>query len=472
MFLRTLVGVAQGETRRRVTRTLNALDAIAETVASVDDLRKRMARKPFDLVVLDLDTLSGFTHELIRETRELPEAPEVMVLMDHDDSELRAALLGVGAFAVLDPTWPEEVFSAAFSNLADRRLEEARARLQPVPDEDFRLGDYVTSSPAMKTFLRSARHVASRDSTILLLGETGVGKGLLARSLHNESQRSDCQFVSINCGAVMETLLEAELFGHERGAFTGADRARRGYFEMAHGGTLFLDEIAEIPSHLQVKLLAVLEERRVRPVGSEKSISIDVRLMAATNRDLSAEVKEGRFREDLFYRLNVVTLTLPSLRERPEDISEIAQSYLEHHRIRMPADVERISSDAVEALVAYSWPGNVRELSNAIERAVIMATETQIGVSDLPAELQEAAPSPIIDVEMKPAEADPAWLERPWAEVRREVLEETERSYLSGLLTKTGGRIGETAQRAGMDPRSLHQKMRKYGLRKEAFRGS
>lgn len=470
MFLRTLVGAGPGDARRRVIRTLYELDAIAESVASVDDLRRSMARKPFDLVVLDRGSLRGFTPDLIAESQDLPEAPEVMILLRDDDSELRAELLGAGAYAVLCTTWSDALFTGAFSTLVERRLQEAQTRLQPVPDDDFRLSEYATRSPAMKSFLRSARRIASRDSTVLLLGETGVGKGLLARSLHNESPRSEKPFVGINCGAVTETLLEAELFGHEKGSFTGADRTRRGYFELAHGGTLFLDEIAEIPLHLQVKLLGALEEKEIRPVGSERSIEIDVRLIAATNRDLPIEVKEGRFREDLFYRLNVVTLTLPALRERCEDIPEIAESYLEHHRARMASDVVRISEKAIEALVAYPWPGNVRELANVVERAVIMAVGEEIELGDLPVDLQGTSPGTVIDLGAKTPRADPRWLEMPWGEVRRLVLEETERSYLAGLLRETTGRVGVTAERAGMDPRSLHQKMKKYGLRKEHFR--
>jgi DNA-binding NtrC family response regulator len=323
----------------------------------------------------------------------------------------------------------------------------------------------------MQTVLRTARRIAERDTTLLLLGETGVGKGLLARALHNEGPRARGPFVAVNCGALTESLLEAELFGHERGAFTGAHRTRRGYFELAHRGTLFLDEIAEIPAHLQVKLLQVLEERRVRPVGSEKKVAVDVRLMAASNRNLPDEVKEGRFREDLFYRLNVVTLTLPPLRGRSEDIPEIAESYVEHYRTLTRSPAKRLAKSALEALLVYPWPGNVRELANAIERAVIMAVGEEIQVEDLAVDIQSVAPDPRGNLgRAAKLEPDPDWLHRPWAEVRRQMIEETEFRYLRGLLEDTRGRISETAARAGMDPRSLHQKMRKYGLRKEAFR--
>jgi DNA-binding NtrC family response regulator len=256
-----------------------------------------------------------------------------------------------------------------------------------------------------------------------------------------------------------------------KGAFTGADHTRRGYFELAHRGTLFLDEVAELPTHLQAKLLWAIEDRTVQPVGSESSISIDVRLIAATNRDLASDVEKKRFREDLYYRLNVITLTLPALRDRVEDIPEIAQSYVEHYRVLTGSDVKGISSDALRTLTTYPWPGNIRELSNALERAVIMATRAEIQVEDLPVAIQEYAPPLLAPHESTGLpEANDEWLLRPWAEVRRKVLEETELRYLRGLLKRTRGRVGEAARQAGMDPRSLHPKLKKHGLRKEDYR--
>jgi DNA-binding NtrC family response regulator len=472
MFLRTLIAAEPGEAPRRVSRGLDDVGAISRSVDSIEALRQRMAMEPFDLVVLDhgWDT-AAVGPTLIRELRELPEAPEVIVLLEEEEEEQRAELLAAGAYAVLFRDLPDELFREALATLAERRLQESRARLRAIPDEDYRLSDYVTRSPSMRGVLRSARRIAERDTTILLLGETGVGKGLLARSLHNEGPRAGGPFVALNCGALTETLLEAELFGHERGAFTGADRTRRGYFELAHRGTLFLDEIADLPVHLQVKLLQVLEERRVRPVGSEKKVDVDVRLIAATNRDLPQEVKQGRFREDLYYRLNVVTLTLPPLRERLEDIPEIAQSYVDHFRAETGSDARRLSDRAVAALRAYPWPGNVRELANAIERATIMALGEEIQIEDLAVDIQTLAPGSTAELGVAARIGpEPGWIDRPWREVRRQVLEESEQRYLRALLEDTGGRIGETASRAGMDPRSLHQKMKKYGLRKEDFR--
>jgi transcriptional regulator with GAF, ATPase, and Fis domain len=313
--------------------------------------------------------------------------------------------------------------------------------------------------------------VAEKDSTLLLLGETGVGKGLLARSIHNEGPRSQKPFVSVNCGALSETLLESELFGHEKGSFTSANRARRGYFELAHQGTIFLDEVSELPLHLQVKLLHVLEDRKLQPVGSERSIHVDIRIIAASNRDLSELVQEGRFRGDLFYRLDVASLTLPPLRERVEDIEELAQSYLCHFRERLGGDGAELSPEALDALRHYPWPGNVREFINALERAYIMCGDDLIELADLPDDIQTAAP--VAPDKVAALEATPLrdeWMSLPWKEVRRHVLEGAELTYLTGVLREKEGRIGEAARHAGMDPRSLFQKMRRYGLRKEDFR--
>jgi len=471
VLLRTVIASTDGP-GSQIHAALQEVGALVRRVASVAELRRLMDAEPFDLVVLDRALANAEAPALIRELRALPDRPEVIVLVSDNDPALRAELVARGAYSVMLRTLPETLFRDELVTLAERRVTETRAGLQTIPDEDYRLGDYVTRSDPMQRVLETAWRVSALDTTLLILGETGVGKGLLARSIHNESPRVKGPFVSINCGALTESLLEAELFGHERGAFTGADRARRGYFELAHRGTLFLDEIAEMPLHLQAKLLQVLEDRKVRPVGSEKRIDVDVRLIAATNRDLPREVKEKRFREDLFYRLNVVTVTLPPLRERLEDLQEIAESYIEHFRALIASPARRFSTAAMDAILHYPWPGNVRELANAIERAVILARGEEIEVEDLAVDIQSMVPETRTDPALShgPIRPDPSWVTRSWAEVRRQVLEEVEIRYLRALLESTGGRIGETAERANMDPRSLHQKMKKYGLRKEDYR--
>jgi transcriptional regulator with GAF, ATPase, and Fis domain len=326
----------------------------------------------------------------------------------------------------------------------------------------------------MRAFMAVVERVADSDTTLLIEGETGVGKERLARAIHSESRRSKGPFVAVNCAAIPETLLESELFGHEEGAFTGATRARRGWFELAHGGTILLDEVSDLPLHLQVKLLRVLQEREIRPLGGEKTLSVDVRVVAATNVDLARAVERGDFRKDLYYRLGVVTLTLPPLRDRREDVPDLAQSYVEYYRTALGRGIEGIADDALESLVGYDWPGNVRELMNVIERAVLLTTASQITRADLPEAIsRQSLAGPLTSVAHDPgASADvPAdWLGRPWTEVRERALLGVERAYLRALLESASGRVGETAARAGMSPRSLYEKMKRHGLRKEDFR--
>ena len=339
------------------------------------------------------------------------------------------------------------------------------------------LNDFVSRSPTMQAFMHIVRRVARSRTSVLIEGETGVGKERLARALHADGPRSTSPFVAVNCGALPESLLESELFGHEKGAFTGATRSRRGCFELADGGTLFLDEVGEIPFHLQVKLLRALQEREIQRVGGEQAFSVDVRVIAATNRDLQAEIAAGRFRRDLFYRLNVVTLLIPPLRARVEDIPDLVRSYVDHLATQIGSDVEAIDPAALEALSAYDWPGNIRELINVIERSLLLCEGTTIERVHLPANLSGTSLSvpaivlPTLDADASVAPIlDPALLARPLPEARRMVVDAFERAYLTALLTETRGRIKEVARRAGIQPRSLYDRMQRLGLDKQGFR--
>jgi len=317
----------------------------------------------------------------------------------------------------------------------------------------------------MNRLLATARRVARADSSLLVLGETGVGKEWLARAIHAESARSEGPFVAVNCAAVPETLLESELFGHEKGAFTGSVRARRGHFELAHGGTLFLDEVAEAPPHIQAKLLRVLQDRRIQRIGAERELEVDVRLVAATNRDPAAEIAAARLRPDLYYRLSVVVLRLPPLRERREDIPVLARSYLERFRRRLGREIEAVDDAALDALLRYDWPGNVRELINVMERAVLLCSGPRVGLADLPDEIARAAGPP-----PRASAAPTTGATRPLREARRDVVTAFERAYLAEALRAAGGRVGEAAQRAGITSRALYTKMRQLGLDKDDFR--
>jgi DNA-binding NtrC family response regulator len=475
MLPRVLLASSPSPKWLRIAERLSRGGALVTRAEPPEDLWKHLAQESFDLVLLRRDDVPEFSTHLVSQVRALPDAPEVAVVSSDEDPGESAKLLTAGCLAVISEALDDATLDRAIAALLERRREQTQRSLHEKGTQEFHLSDYASSSPAMQQFLYTARRVAPADTTLLLLGETGVGKEWLARAVHLEGPRAAAPFVAVSCSALPETLLESELFGHTKGAFTGATRARRGYFELAHGGTIFLDEIAELAPHLQVKLLRVLEERRIQPLGSERSIAVDVRVLAATNRELETEVREKRFRADLFYRLNVVTLTLPPLRERREDIPELLQSYIDHFRLRLPSEVAAVHPDALAALTAYDWPGNVRELINAIERATLMAAGPEITLSDLPEAIQssvpreragDAADGGVLDAPW----GSQGWADRPWREVREQIVEEAERRYLSHLLAQCSGRIGEAAKRAGMAPRSLFEKMRRHGLRKEDFR--
>ena len=320
----------------------------------------------------------------------------------------------------------------------------------------------------MERLLAQADRLAASDSALLLVGETGAGKEWLARRIHEASPRRGGPFVAVNCAAVLESLFESEMFGHERGAFTGAERRRRGHFELAHGGTLLLDEIGETPLPQQTKLLRAVERRAVQRVGGEEEVAVDVRILAATHRDLEDDVSAGRFRRDLYYRLAAATLALPPLRERRGEIEALATEML--HRLRTRSrPVEGFTPEAVQAMLSYHWPGNVRELSHVVERAVQLADGTVLGTEDLPLRVVVAgrAPGRVLATVLRWPED--RWLDRTLPELRAELVAALEREYLRGQLRRTGGDLADAARRAGISPRSLYTKMTELGLDKKEF---
>jgi DNA-binding NtrC family response regulator len=478
MLTRVLLALPRGRLRTGLERRLDQPGIVTDRLPPRPGFWPRLVREAADLVVVPRHCVPEPCEASLELLRQAPESPDLVVLSRQEEPEDRARLLAAGAKAVLPEQLDPEVLRQLIASLLDERRKQGVRRLQAAaPGGPPRLADFVSASPAMQAFMAVVEQVASSDSALLIVGETGVGKERLARAIHAEGRRSDQPFVAINCAALPEGLLESELFGHEEGAFTGATRSRRGRFELAHDGTLFLDEIGELPVHVQAKLLRVLQEQEFQPVGSERSIRVDVRVMAASNRDLEEAVEAGTFRRDLFYRLGVIVLEVPPLRERREDIATLADSYVGHFRQGIPREVEGISPEALAALQAHDWPGNVRELINAMERGVLLARGPEILLEDLPEAVAAAGNrTPGLPRLAAPTTAGdgapPAWLARPWAEIRHEVLREAELRYLAAHLRATGGRIGETASRAGLSPRSLHQKMRRHGLRKEDFRGA
>jgi two-component system response regulator HydG len=314
----------------------------------------------------------------------------------------------------------------------------------------FDAGGIIGSSPAMKTLLEMLAMVAPSDATVLVSGESGTGKELIARAIHVNSRRSGGPFVTVNCAALSENLLESELFGHEKGAFTGADRKRDGYFAHADGGTLFLDEIGEISPSMQVKLLRVIQEREFRRVGGDLSVTVDTRLVAATNKDLEKEVAAGNFRQDLYFRLNVVTLPMPPLRERVEDIPLLAAHFLEHFAEKNHKPVKGFTPSAMGHLLKHAWPGNVRELENVIERAVVLLVGEYVSERELPFSVRGG--------QIEAGEPDRGF------SLAGLSLDEVEKRAVLDTLAASGGNKSEAARRLGVTRKTLHAKLARYGL--------
>ena len=472
MLIRALLLVEEVGLRNRLAESLDDLGVLVVEEPGKHELWSRLGEESFDLVVATQSMLPTDVERSIEEIRALPYRPEVIVLADLSEAEERTALQKGGAFAVIDRTLPLESLVETLGTVLRRYQELGISRLRESRQQRSKLDDFSSESPAMRRLLELARRVVDTDTSLLILGETGVGKEWLARAIHSEGPRSAAPFIAVNCAAVPETLLESELFGHERGAFTGAVRARRGCFELAHGGTLFLDEIGDVAVHLQAKLLRALQEREIQRLGAESSIRVDVRVIAATNQDMEVAIEAGQFRPDLYYRLSVVTLTLPPLRERQEDIVPLVENYLEDFRQQMGRQhIEGIEESTLEAMCAYEWPGNVRELINVVERAMLLCDDEVITHEHLPDAIVGRPPSYLRSNERGDLSSPFEDLMDATLEAgRSRLVEDFEREYLTRLLQRTSGNIAETARIAGVDPRTLYNKMRAYELRKEDFR--
>ncbi len=475
MLCRILLATDHVAIRRRIQKLLTQPDVVIDLLNPTKDVWGQLAGSSTDCMIIDRTLIPKPVLQSVVSIRQLPEPPALVILTAKEDAKDRARFLAAGCEAVLNSRLDPEALCQALTTI----LERVRARtVEDVTRQRLstsaRLTDFVSHSPAMRAFMSVVYRVVSSDAPLLIQGETGVGKERLARAIHIESPRSAGPFIAINCGALSESLLESELFGHELGAFTGATRNRRGCFELAHRGTIFLDEISEMPFHLQVKLLRVLQEYEIQPVGSEKPIKINVRIMASTNRNLEEEVRLKRFRQDLYYRLSVVNLTIPPLRQRREDIPTLVKSHVAFFRPRIGSGQYTITPEAMEAMCQYAWPGNVRELINVVERAMLLCNRAQITRDDLPEMLDNrtagyAPKSPAEETIWTPEDWD-TLIKQPWKIVRQTLTDQLERQYLSRLLQSTDGHIGRTAKRAGMRPRSLFDKMKKHGLHKENFK--
>ncbi len=411
-----------------------------------------------DVAVLDvmLPTISGI--ELLRRVKAARPSMAVVMMTASNSVQLAVDAVKAGAFDYLSKPFDslENIVLTVRRAFEHQRLVADNAALHKMLEAKEGLEDLVGQSAQMREVFRLIEAVGATPATVLVRGESGTGKELVARAIHRRSDRVRGPFQALNCSALAETVLESELFGHVKGAFTGAVANRKGLFEAADGGTIFLDEIGDISPQMQVRLLRVLQEGEVKPIGSNQTLAVDVRVVAATNANLEAAMRAKKFREDLYYRLNVVTLEIPPLRERPDDIMLLALHFLRRHGARMKRNVQGFAEEARKALLTHDWPGNVRELENAIARGVVMCLGPEIQVSHLPPGIGGAVAAS--DVEAQ------SLAHLPYAQAKKTALVAFERSYLKAKLAAAGGNISRAAREAGVDRSNFKRLLREYGV--------
>lgn len=419
-----------------------------------DDALSFLVSHPCEAVVTDLQMAGMNGIDLCeRIVKNHPNLP-VIVITAFGSLDSAIAAIRAGAYDFINkPFQIEELVFALQRAVQQRFLREEVKRLEKAVEIAQRSGSLIGQSSSMKKVFTLIEQVAATDASVLIIGESGTGKELVAQALHQRSRRHSSPFVAISCAALPEHLLESELFGYKKGAFTDAHTSRDGLFVQANTGTLFLDEIGDMPLSLQPKLLRALEERSVRPLGGKQETPFDIRLISATNRDLEFAVEQGGFRQDLYYRLNVVQIDLPPLRARGTDVLLLAQHFIDVYAAQMKKNVEGLSSEAANQLLAYHWPGNVRELRNCIERAVALAQYDKITVENLPDKIRHYRDSHIVVAGTDPSELIP--------------LEEVEKRYILRVLESVGGNRTQTAQILGLDRKTLYRKLLRYGFTEE-----
>jgi DNA-binding NtrC family response regulator len=416
----------------------------------------------FDVIVTDLRMPGADGFEVLRAAKARAPETEVVMMTAYATVQDAVTAMKEGAYDYLQkPFDPDDAVLVVARALERKRLRAQAVSLRRELEGVYSFHNLVGKSAPMKDVYQLLEQASKLEITVLLNGETGTGKELAARAVHYHSARKERRFVPVNCGALPSELVESELFGHAKGAFTGAVGAKAGLFEEAEGGTIFLDEIGELPLPVQVKLNRVLQEKEIRRVGDNRPTQVDVRVIAATHRDLKAEVAAGRFREDLFYRVNVFPVVLPALRDRREDIPLLASHFLEKHAGALRRDLSGIEADALRALIGYPWPGNVRELENAIERAVAVAKGPKIELRDLPRDVKGTQEGAI------PGEV---LAKMPYREAVDLSRDRVSRDYLTVLMREHEGNVTHAAQQAGMERESLHRLLKRYGIRSDDFK--
>jgi DNA-binding NtrC family response regulator len=447
---RQLQHILQTDLDCRVDVTNNGIQAL-----------ELLAEQNYSILITDLRMPQMDGMQLIREVQERGIPATVIVSTGYGSIDEAVQAIRMGAYDFLTkPIDTDHLRLVIKRALRERSLQDEVVFLRAQLQSRFCFQNILSKNPKMHAVFELINNVAHTNSTVLIEGETGTGKEVVARAIHEASRHRSGQLVAVNCAALPQTLLESELFGHEKGSFTSAVGQRRGRFEMADGGTMFLDEVGDVPATMQAKLLRVLQERRFERVGGTESVEVDVRVIAATNRSLRKLVKQGKFRQDLFYRLNVVKIDLPPLRDRPEDIPLLAAHFTQKYAPK-GENAKSIAPQAMEKLLTYRWPGNIRELENAIERACVTCHENVIQLKDLPPEL---------GVTLPPRPPFPIDLERPLPEILRDVVAQVEHLYIRKALKKARGNVGLCAQICGVSRRSISAKIAAYKVERVGFK--
>ena len=420
-----------------------------DTASSGREAIEKARSREYAIYFVDLKMPGGLDGiETMMEIRKLQKEASVIIITAYATVDTAIAAMKEGAQEyVVKPCHPQEISLLVERIIRVKNLQRENAILRRKLTRQYRFHDLVSKSPRMAEIFELVREVASQRSTVLIQGESGTGKELVARAIHFSGERGERPFVAVSCAALAETLLESELFGHEKGSFTGAVAQRKGKFELADGGTLFLDEIGDISPKLQVDLLRVLQERRFFRVGGTTEIAVDVRVIAATHRDLAADMREGRFRDDLYYRLNVIGVHIPPLRERIEDVPLLAQEFVDRLAHELGREVSGISEEALRLLMDHVWPGNVRELENAVERALVTCKSGVLGASDF-AFLSRTAGAPGGGSSLPPGLT----------------LQEMEKDYIAATLARLEGNVKAAAEALGIDRSTLYEKIKRYEI--------
>ncbi len=461
---RVLVVDDEPELRRSLARLLLSRGMGVLTAGGASAAIEILKKEPIDVALIDLMMPNIDGIELMEKTRAERLEVEVIIMTAFGDVETAVKAVRAGAYHFLTKPFRsnDEVVLTVTKAAERRRLVDRAMLLERRLEQMEKFGELIGNSPKMQDVYRLALGVAPTSSTVLILGESGTGKELTARAIHQHSPRADGPFVAVNCSAIPVDLVESELFGHLRGAFTGATATRAGLFETAHRGTIFLDEVGDLPPLAQVKLLRALQEGEIKRVGSNETQTVDVRVIAATNVDLRERIAEGKFREDLYYRLNVIAILLPPLRERKEDIPLLAYHFLKKYAARVGSDVQKISQEAMRLLQSHAWPGNVRELENAIEHAVVFCKEKSLMPVDLPQGNVPHRSSQSSRPEV--ASLGAGLVDLPYREAKQRAVAAFEEAYFNELLVRTGGNISEAARQAGLDRSNFRRAAKRAGV--------